>query len=174
MLRTRSKISTLLTATGLALASSVALTTPAHAATECGSSYNVRYFATPGENTSVSIRLCVQIIDGLGYRKVDGIWRDGSGSLEIDKFDNFDIHLQLERNDAVYWGNNNIALDLTAEINGSESGSFSKTLGPSYSSTGGKLPSGKWTTDGFVNFDINNDGEGGNNWSLTGSPSIAR
>jgi hypothetical protein len=173
MQRTRLRTSTMLSAGTLAIASALVFTTPAHAATQCGDYHN-RFFATPGENTNVSLRLCVKIVDGLGYRVVDGIWRNGSGSLEIDKFDNFDIYLTLERNNEVYWGNNDLALDLTAEINGAESGSFSKTLGPSRSSTGGKLPSGKWTTDGEVIYDLNNDGESGFVWPLTGSPSITR
>jgi hypothetical protein len=172
VLRTRPSITTFLSATALAITSSVAFTTPAHAAPRC-SDYNEYRFGTPATDTRVSIRLCVEIINGKGYATAEGSWRDGGSPFQIDKFENFDISVRLERNQATYAGPG-VVRDLTTEINYNDSGTFKNTMGPIYSPSGGSLPSGKWTTDGYVTYNINNDGEGSNTLSLPGSPSVTR
>lgn len=173
MLGNRPKALTLVGAAGLAITSSLVLTSPAHAATRC-SAYQSHSFSTPASDTDVKLRLCVRInpTSGYAYTTVEGTWSDGGGDLQIDKFENFDIFLRLERNQATYDGPY-LARDLTVEINYNDSGSFEDTIGPYNSHTGGRLPSGSYTTDGYVKYNINNNGAGSATWSLTGSPSVS-
>jgi hypothetical protein len=156
----------------LAVTSAVAFTTPAHAAPRC-SDYNEYRFGTPATDTRVSIRLCVEIINGKGYVTAQGSWRDGGGAFQIDKFEKFEIYVRLERNQADYSGAGRASV-LTTQINYNDSGTFKDTIGPIYSPSGGNLPSGKWTADGYVAYNINNDGEGSHSLALPGSPSVTR
>ncbi|WP_216587201.1 nucleotidyltransferase domain-containing protein [Streptomyces brasiliscabiei] len=169
----RPKTSILFGAVGLAITSSLVLASPAHAATRC-SAYQSHSFPTPASDTDVRLRLCVYInpTSGYAYTTAEGTWGDGGGHLQIDKFENFDIFLRLERNQATYSGPG-LARDLTTEINFNDSGSFEDTIGPYVSNTGGRLPSGNYTTDGYVKYNINNNGAGSTTWSLTGSPSVS-
>ncbi|WP_420076660.1 hypothetical protein ACOAKG_21630 [Streptomyces sp. JL3001] len=171
MPRIRLKASTILSVGALAIASSLTLSTPAYAAPQC-SDYQTFTFGTPGDDTKVKIRLCVRITNGKGFYRAQGSWSNGGGHFEVDKFEKFDIILRLERNQATYSSGRSSVL--ANDINYNETGSFDDEIGPATPDTGGSLPSGKWTTDGYVNYNINNDGDGNHTLQLTGSPSITR
>ncbi len=167
----RLKAPALLGATALAITAPLTLTTPAHAAGLKCSAYQEKTFSTPGGNPTVKLRVCIRITPrGKGYIAVEGSWKGGGGPLEVDKFDAFEIRLFLERNQNTYSNNN--AGDITVAINNNGSGKYENEIGEFSGDAGGSLPSGKWTTDGEVRYNINNDGESGYVWPLTGSPSI--
>lgn len=170
-MHTRLKAPALLGATALAIAAPLTIAPPAHAAGPKCSAYQEKTFSTPGGNPTVKLRVCIRITPaGKGYIAVEGSWKGGGGPLEVDKFDAFEIRLFLERNQNTYSNNN--AGDPTANINNNDSGEYEREIGPFSNGTGGSLPSGKWTADGEVRYNINNDGESGYVWPLTGSPSI--
>ncbi|MFD9720009.1 hypothetical protein [Streptomyces sp. NPDC059076] len=158
------RITSLLTrgalASALAVGGLMAVGSPAQAATMKCSAQQHKEFPTSGFNTDVKIYVC---ITGLGGNEYDATviasWSDGGG---VKKFDNFDIQVRLERNNApiVYR-----TCDITAQINDYSVGR-SQCDSPIYI-TGN--PSGL-TGDGKVNYNLDANGAGGFTWELTGSP----
>ncbi|MDO0913483.1 hypothetical protein QQM39_22340 [Streptomyces sp. DT2A-34] len=160
----KSKISrraTVLAASALAVASSLVLNTPAQALGGCGSEQH-REFGTSGYNTDVYIQMCVtreRSNPDKFWASAEGYWIDGGGAR---KFDNFDIKVRLERNDSAIL---TATCDYTAEINGASSGTIQCKTGSHYTTSQTGL-----SGDGWVNFDLDADGLGGDTWELTGSP----
>lgn len=154
-----------LTLTG-ALTGTAALTAaPTQAAPETCTDWQDKEFSTSGLDTDVSIKLCVTKYGGnipehgaYAYTK----WGDGGGAR---KFDNFDVHVRLERNNTVYA---NGTCDYTGEVNADSSGGPKRCFGGADTSP----RAGGWTADGYVAYNLDADGEGGTTWSLRGSPQI--
>jgi|SRR3954451_11554068 hypothetical protein len=71
---------------------------PAAAAGTC-SAYQPKEFATRGYDGDVKIRLCVRKSGGVHLAYAEGTWSDGGGA--VANFEQFDIHVRIERNDAV-------------------------------------------------------------------------
>ena len=105
-------------------------------------------------------RLLATLLGGLHDAK-DHPPRHGGGAK---KFDNFDLHVRLERYDA---DKDAVSCDYTSEINASSSG-----VGYCPGATSTSSGYGSWSADGYVAFDYDADGEGGDTWSLKGSPLI--
>jgi hypothetical protein len=136
----------------------------AAAASECHAVQS-KSFDTIGANLDLHIKLCVHRTSGnYYYASVAVSWEDGGGGLSTG-MDLVRVNLRLEHNDADYkTGSANYT---TAVNTFTEGDGYGFSTGSYYStSTGG------WTADGNVEWDIDNDGEGGGTWSLTGSPSI--
>lgn len=135
------------------------------AAREACTGWQHKEFPTSGFNTDVSIKLCVEKdTHGHHLAYADVKWRDGGGGGINLKFDNFDVRYRLERYDADYADK---ACDLTSEIYWNSSGSDSCL--PAYSTS---QRDGGWTADGYVAYNLDDDGKGGKKWSLHGSPQI--
>jgi hypothetical protein len=133
---------------------------PTQAADTC-TTWQDREFSTPGYNTDVEVMLCV-FKGGSSHNAYGRIrWEDGGGAK---KFDNFDLHVRLERYDA---DKDAVSCDYTSEINASSSG-----VGYCPGATSMSSGYGSWSADGYVAFDYDADGQGGDTWSLKGSPLI--
>ncbi|MEX1652157.1 MULTISPECIES: hypothetical protein [Streptomyces] len=165
---------------GTALAGSVLLTgfglvsaTPAAAADTC-SAYQSKEFDTPGVDVDVKIRLCVRKSGGVHLAYAEGTWGDGGGP--VANFEQFDIHVRVERSDVV---KNQSTCSLSGDLNLYGSGSFdergtsrSGSLHCGFMTSTTASGTGGWSADGSVTYNINNDGEGAHTWDLTGSPTI--
>lgn len=153
---------TVLTAVPADAAATVPVDTTA--ATSC-TGWQHKEFSTSGFDTDVDIKLCVKKIyyDGAELHEASGKikWTDGGG---LQKFDNFDLHVRLERKNVNY---NKDFCDFTNSIDFDSSGSDSCFAGNSGSSR-----NGGWTADGYVAYDYDADGKGGYAWKLHGSSAI--
>ncbi|MEU5345244.1 MULTISPECIES: hypothetical protein [unclassified Streptomyces] len=148
----------------LALGSTVILTTTtAEAASACKN--NSRTITLPGiePDIDVDVKLCVYSEGNLHYAKAFVKWR-GSAGHHGNRFDNFRVEVRLERNNDMKTSSNS---PYTTLINRTYSNDINFNT-PNYTSS----LNGGWTADGLVQYDKNNDGEGGTTWSLTGSPAI--
>ncbi len=149
-----------------ALTGTAALTAaPAQAAPETCTGWQHKEFPTSGYNTDVYLKLCVTKYGGnipehgaYAYTR----WRDGGGTR---KFDNFDVRVRLERHNTDYARG---TCDYTSEINADSSGGPKRCFGGADTSP----RDGGWTADGYVAYNLDDDGEGGKTWSLHGSPQI--
>ncbi|MEU5976065.1 hypothetical protein [Streptomyces sp. NPDC047315] len=125
------------------------------------SAHQVKEFPTSGYNTDVNITLCVAPRTDGWIASVDGYWTDGGG---VRKFDNFDIQVRLERNDADV----KVSLcDITAEINRADSGTIQCQTKIHKTENQKGL-----SADGKILYDLDADGKGGYTWALTGSPRL--
>lgn len=152
-----------LAAAGMLTGATVLTATPAGADVERCTGWQDRSFSTSGFDTDVEIKLCVDDYydahHAISYIK----WEDGGG---VRKFDNFDVHVRLERYDADY---DKASCDWTYEINNNTS---SGSRGCGFMGYSSSSANGGWTADGHVRFDLDADGKGGDTWSLHGSPMI--
>jgi hypothetical protein len=175
MNRTMKRIGTAALAVTTALTGTVVFaTSPALAATKC-SAQQSNEFDTNGFNVDIKISLCVKTVAEVNGRHVayaKGSW--GDGGPDTRKFNMFNIHVRLERNNdtkATY------VCDLTSSINLYESGTFGKS-GDSHDiihrcwALSDSGLDGGWTADGYIKYDITDDGEHAKTWSLHGSPGI--
>ncbi|NUK00565.1 hypothetical protein HRW18_13280 [Streptomyces lunaelactis] len=147
----------------LALAPVLGGATPASAAviaSNCAN-YQQKTFPTSGWNTTVSIEVCVQK-DSTGVYRARALvhWVDGGSG----KFNNFDLHLRLEKYDVVQKG---AVCDFTGEINGQSRGD-----GFPCETVWGPGVAGQMTGDATVLYDLKDDGVGEFRWDLGGSPSM--
>ncbi|MER7172886.1 hypothetical protein [Streptomyces mesophilus] len=163
---------------GIALAGTITLgASPAAAAFQCNANRQHKEFPTPGTDTDFYIRLCVQR-DSDSNRYVAyalGTWTDGGGV--VDKFEKFDIHLRLEKSNVSQASSYcdmgpAIYLDSTANFDryGDENGF---ALDCDLEATKTSTSRNNWTADGYIEYNINNDGKGTQTWSLGGTASIA-
>ncbi|SCL50572.1 hypothetical protein GA0070606_1656 [Micromonospora citrea] len=157
--RTLARLGTALTASAALLGAALVSATPAQAATSCSAEQH-KEMDTPGANVDVYIKLCFRshYNDAMAYVR----WADAGGY----EFDNFDLHLRLERNDAVVGMD---SFDLTDEINNWGASDSIELYGAPTSVTSGS----GWSADGYVKYNIDGDGKGDFTWSLTGSPEIS-
>ncbi|MFF7260130.1 hypothetical protein ACFZCL_07545 [Streptomyces sp. NPDC008159] len=155
-----------LAATALAITGVIATpgTAAAAAASEC-TGWQHKEFDTIGVNLDVYVKLCVYRTSANNYYAKAYIdWADGGGGLSTG-MDDLTVNLRLERNDADY---RTASGDYTGAVN-----TFQESSGNAFSTTNYySTTTGGWTADGNVHWDINNDGAGGDTWSLGGSPSI--
>ncbi|MFI0453232.1 hypothetical protein [Actinomadura sp. 6N118] len=124
-------------------------------------------FPTPGNNTRFAINLCVvKASNGKHWAYADVHWNDG-GDSDVDdrrKFDQVVFFVRLERNNV----REQLQLcDARRKINTEKSGIVfcSTEVDPS-------TANGGWTADGYVQYDIDRDGEGAKTWEWHGSPSL--
>ncbi|WP_371672615.1 hypothetical protein OG985_36205 [Streptomyces sp. NBC_00289] len=135
----------------------------AAAATKC-SSVQKNEWDTIGPDLDLAVQLCVTRNSSNDYRAYADIsWNDGGGGVSAGMEDLI-LNLRLERNDADY---RNEDFNINSPIRVNESGS-TRVYGSTYRSS----TTGGWTADGHVEWDIQNDGKGGDTWPLGGSPSI--
>ncbi|WP_406282496.1 hypothetical protein [Embleya sp. NBC_00896] len=144
----------------------VGLGTPAQAAITQNCRSNEKSFSIPGSrDVSVTVDLCVQR-DGSRYRaKAYVSWGSWAG-MPSNAFDNFNVTLRLERNDATQKSQ---GVNLTSMINHPSDYNHNVSWPTAWVTSSAR---GGWSADGVVDYDINNDGRGGKKWDLYGSPLI--
>ncbi|RPF34816.1 hypothetical protein [Streptomyces sp. TLI_185] len=155
--------------TGLAFAGA-----PQAAAADTCSAYQSNEFDTPGYNVDVKIRFCIRKSGGVHLAYAEGTWGDGGGA--VANFEQFDIHVRVERNDVV---KHETTCSLSGDLNLYDSGSFdengtshSGSLHCGFMSSTTASGTGGWSADGSVRYNINNNGDGAHTWDLGGSPTI--
>ena len=163
-MRRTTRMATTLAAASLMLAGTAAVSAPSASATsKC--STNTKEFPTSGFNVDVTIKLCIDRWWGgpggsYEYRRASAYvsWGDAGGN----KWDNFDVQVRLENNDAdvrTAW------CDITSKLDNNSSGSTTCETTTVVNGSGN-------TADGYVSYNINDDGKGDYGWSLTGSPKL--
>ncbi|WP_125804071.1 hypothetical protein [Actinoplanes sp. ATCC 53533] len=138
---------------------------PAYADTSCTPKQK-KSFATPGYNTDLEVQVCVANSGPHRSAHIQVGWQDGgSSSTDGDrKFDKLVLHYRLERNDRDYATG---SCSIAGRVNTNRSGAWvCGTTEVTSSLTGG------WSGDGYVQYDLDRDGEGSSNWQLTGSPLV--
>lgn len=143
--------------------------TPAFADDYACSGVHEKTFPTPGNDTRVEVKLCIDRgADGYqAYAYVEW-WNGGDSNVNDDrKFDRFDVQIRVEQH-----------------ASGSETVRGSRTCDSQYliNTTGtygddcGKYVvsnrTGTWSADGKIVYDIDRDGNGAYTWDLHGSPQI--
>jgi hypothetical protein len=135
----------------------------ANASTTRCTDWQPKEFATPGYNTNVEIRLCVEGYTSAHSGYAETRWWDGGDYYK--KFDNFDVRIRVERYDADY---DSTACSYESSINLFDSNYRICDDGLWV----GSGPSGGWSVDGYVAYNLDGDGEGGKTWSLHGTPLV--
>lgn len=158
-------LGTAVVAGSLALAGAATVgVAPASAATECRT--NTRSLNLPGKpDVKLSVKLCVS---GSGtYRTAMAYfsWSGNLGYIGGTRLNMLWVSIRLERNDGEQSYDSSY---YTGSVNAQYSGSVS--LGTTKSGT---LPSGGWSADSTVQYDITDDGLSPTTWELTGSPLIS-
>ena len=139
------------------------MSAPAHAA-ECSRSQH-REIDTPGYNADLWVKVCASG----GHTKHSAFlvarWDDaGGGANDGDrKFDGLRLHLRVERNNRTY---KSASWSIAGRVNRADSGVWSS---PTLTATSSRNHG--WTGDGYVSYDVDRDGKGTYDWSLSGSPS---
>jgi len=139
----------------------VAFGAPAQAAPTCKTS--AKDFALPGTaDEKVTVKLCIAKISG-GHKATATVtaYSWDSSQYEDPRFDDFGITLRVERKNVVK-ESRKFPLPWVSHPNQTRT----YTLHDYGGSAGG------WSADATVRWDINNDGKGGGNWGLAGTPTI--
>lgn len=126
---------------------------------------NVKSFSIPGQlDPTVTIDLCVRTDGPDIVAEAHISWDRGTVGTIGTAFDAFTLNLRLEKNDADI-KKATCDSNLLRAINSHRDGDyFCQT------SWANKGSSKKWSADGNVVYNINNDGDGNKTWSLHGSP----
>ncbi|MGP3952647.1 hypothetical protein [Streptomyces sp. 7N604] len=136
---------------------------PAQASSWCSATQH-KEFPTPGYDVDVYLDVCI-VRTTSNYNKyyasIGGYFIDGGGSRN---FDNFDIKVRLERNNADIL---TASCDETYPLNNADSGALQCWTAEYYTTSPGGL-----SADGAVVYNIDSDGAGDFTWSLTGSPEL--
>ncbi|MEV7910831.1 MULTISPECIES: hypothetical protein [Streptomyces] len=142
---------------------------------KCNANYQSKTFDTPGSNVTFKIKLCVSLNSSSGkyHAYAMGSW-SGGGNYAVGEMDKFLLLLRLERSDAIMRAE---SCEFRSGINWVPSDSFRPSdmptiisgecdLNTDATNSGG----GKWTADGKIIYNIQNDGDGDKTWELGGSP----
>lgn len=160
-------LATGLVATSLTGLGTLALAGPANATTtRCATS--AKEYPTNGFNADIKVELCIHRNWGGPGGSNSYKWataRVSWGDSGAGKFENFDVQVRIEQNDADI---RTKTCDFTAEVNGSGDGSKTCSLpgSGSYVNISGN------TADGRVRANVNDDGDGNKNWGLRGTPKL--
>ena len=167
--------------TAAALLGTVATSTPAQAATSLHCQTTSHTFALPGKpDVKVGVQLCVErtYVTSDGYRHykawINKVSWDGTSSWYIggDRFNDFSILPRLEhgttRVEDCDYGICGYTQAAT-EINKKEKGSYN----PKYSAVYVKTKKKTWTADGYVLYDVSDDGKPTRTWQLSGTAAVS-
>ncbi|MGZ0148697.1 hypothetical protein ACXJJ3_16610 [Kribbella sp. WER1] len=154
-----------------ALAASVAFAavttlgvTPASAATACRT--NVKSVSLPGKpDVKFTVQLCVSGSGTYRHAQAKLSWTGNYGFIGGTRFNLVYLGLRLEQHDAERASTSSY---YTASIDAQYSGSV--TIGATKT---GSLSAGGWSADGFLQYDVTDDGRSGYTWELYGSPLIS-
>jgi len=134
----------------------------ANASTTQCTDWQHKEFATPGYNTDVEIRLCVEAYSSAHSGYAETRWWDGGTYYK--KFDNFDVRIRVERYDADY---DSVGCSYESSIN-----LYDSDYRVCDGLWVGSGSSGGWSVDGYVAYNLDGDGKGGMTWSLHGTPLV--
>lgn len=148
-----------------AAAAPILLPAPALAGVECTSSQH-KEISTPGWDTDLYVKVCGS--GGGGSNRgafVIVSWSDGGDSANDGdrKFDKLRVQARVERHGT---SRASKSWSIAGKVNRNKSGTWTSP----WVRTGGGQPSGGWTGDGAVTYDVDRDGAGSRTWQLKGSP----
>lgn len=148
-----------------ATAATVLTGSPAQAVNSC-SEYQTIPFETPGFDTDLRVRLCLTHGSPTRGAYAQVSWDNGGDSAvdEQRKFDELVIRYRLVSMNAVMAAG---SCDLGEKVNLSESGLF--MCPASYHRS---TERGGWTVDGVIEFNIDRDGAGRKQITLTSTPIV--
>jgi hypothetical protein len=167
-------------ATSALLGTAVIVSTPAQAAAIQHCSTSSKTFALPGKpDVKVSVQLCVKrtYVESNGYRHYRAwankvTWDGTSWFVGGKRFNDFSILPRLEHGktriqdcDYGICGH----LQMAGQINQSEHGTYY----PKVTVVDVKTKAKSWTADGFVDYDISDDGKPTKTWQLSGTSSVS-
>lgn len=142
---------------------------------KCNANSQSKTFDTPGSNVTFKIKLCVSLTSSTGkyHAYAMGSW-SGGGNYAIGEMDKFKLYLRLEIDDFIMRSE---TCEFRSGINWLPEESYKPSDIPNLisgecdlSTDGTNTGSGKWTADGKIVYNINNDGDGDKTWNLGGSP----
>lgn len=124
-------------------------------------------FDTPGFNTDLRVRLCIYHGSPTRGAYAQASWGNGGDNVADNhrKFDSLVIHYELQQFDRTVTAG---SCDLATRVNSSESDQF--LCETAYRESSRK---GGWSTDGYIVYNLDRDGEGVKRMDLTGSPVVA-
>lgn len=162
-----SRVIRVLVTVAVGLGMGVAVASPAQAAiTECGP-VNTRNFNLPGKpDITVDVIVCVEN-NGADYRAAwfNIYWRGPVGStLFGDRFNFFKADVWLEKAQVI---KRTYSCDHTGVINNLDDDADTCLMPFKHGES-----DGSWTGDGYIYYDIKDDGKDPVVWSLTGSPHV--
>lgn len=160
------KTACLMAATMIGTGAAVAVASPALADTAC-SAPQEHEFDTSGFNTDLRVRLCIYHGSPTRGAYAQTSWENGGDNVEDNrrKFDLLVIHYQLQQFDGTVTAG---SCDLTRRVNSSESDQF--LCDTAYRESSRR---GGWSTDGYILYNLDRDGEGDKRIDLVGSPVVA-
>ncbi|WP_198667765.1 hypothetical protein [Glycomyces dulcitolivorans] len=165
----RSRLASVLATLAIAAGIVFAVGSPAQArVVECTDwDTNEKTFNLPGKpDVTVNAIVCIEN-NGADYYAawITVYWDGGNVNLYGDRFDKFKPEVYRERNQKIQ--GTVYSCDFTGEINNLTEASDDCLQPFKYYNT-----NGSWTGDGWIIYNINDDGNGDYYWYLTGSPSV--
>ncbi|GAA1610851.1 MULTISPECIES: hypothetical protein [Kribbella] len=137
---------------------------PASATTACHT--NTRNVSLPGKpDVKFTVQLCVSGSGTYRHAQAYFSWSGSYGLIGGTRFNMVWLDVRLERYDAEKtYASSYYTASVDAQYSGSVSIGATET---------GSLPSGGWTADGTLQYDVTDDGNSPYTWELYGSPVIS-